>query len=170
MIQKKICMVGVFGTGKTCLVQQFVHSRFSVKYHSTVGVKIDRKVVPVDEGEVTLLLWDLAGRDGHGDITVSYLRGAHGVLYVVDGTRRETFDQVFELRDVVEKAVGPLPSAVALNKSDLTEEWKLGKADDKALAARSWHQFTTSAKTGAGVEAAFAWIAREAVRQGSGPS
>lgn len=170
MIQKKICMVGVFGTGKTCLVQQFVHSRFSVKYHSTVGVKIDRKVVPVEDGEVTLLLWDLAGRDGHGDISVSYLRGAHGVLYVVDGTRRETFDQVFELRDIVDKAVGPLPSVVALNKSDLTGDWKLGKPDEQALAARSWHQFTTSAKTGTGVEAAFAWIAREAVRQGSAPS
>lgn len=170
MIQKKICMVGVFGTGKTCLVQQFVHSRFSVKYHSTVGVKIDRKVVPVEEGEVTLLLWDLAGRDGHGDITVSYLRGAHGVLYVVDGTRRETFEQIFELREIVEQAVGPLPSIVALNKSDLTEAWKLGKSDEQSLTARSWHHFTTSAKTGAGVEAAFAWIAREAARQGSAPS
>jgi len=170
MIQKKICMVGVFGTGKTCLVQQFVHSRFSAKYHSTVGVKIDRKVVPVEPGEVTLLLWDMAGRDGHGDITVSYLRGAHGVLYVVDGTRRETFDQVFELRDIVDKAVGPLPSVVALNKSDLTGEWKLGKADDQALAARAWHQFTTSAKTGVGVEAAFDWIAREAIREGSAPA
>jgi small GTP-binding protein len=170
MIQKKICMVGVFGTGKTCLVQQFVHSRFSVKYHSTVGVKIDRKVVPVEEGEVTLLLWDLAGRDGHGDITVSYLRGAHGVLYVVDGTRRETFEQIFELREIVEKAVGPLPSIVALNKSDLTEAWKLGKSDEQSLTANSGHHFTTSAKTGAGVEAAFAWIAREAARQGSAPS
>lgn len=170
MLQKKICMVGAFGTGKTCLVQQFVHSRFSAKYHSTVGVKIDRKVVPVEEGEVTLLLWDLAGRDGHGDITVSYLRGAHGVLYVVDGTRRETFEQVFELREIVEKAVGPLPSIVALNKSDLTEEWKLGPADEQSLTAKSWHHFTTSARTGTGVEAAFAWIAREAARQGSAPS
>ena len=167
MIQKKICMVGVFGTGKTCLVQQFVHSRFSVKYHSTVGVKIDRKVVPVGEEEMTLLLWDLAGRDGHGDITVSYLRGAHGVLYVVDGTRRETFDQVFELRDIVEKEVGKVPSVVALNKNDLTTEWALGPQDDAALAAREWHRFSTSAKTGEGVEAAFESIAR-AMASGAG--
>jgi GTPase SAR1 family protein len=45
MLQKKICMVGVFGTGKTCLVQRYVHSIFSVKYLSTVGVKIDRREV-----------------------------------------------------------------------------------------------------------------------------
>ena len=47
MIQKKVCMVGVFATGKTSLVHRFVHSLFSAKYHSTVGVKIDRKQVQV---------------------------------------------------------------------------------------------------------------------------
>jgi len=86
MIQKKICMVGVFGTGKTCLVQQFVHSRFSVKYHSTVGVKIDRKVVPVEEGEVTLLLWDLAAHECIRAIPDTYLvsvRPKTGVLFNV---------------------------------------------------------------------------------------
>ena len=36
MIQKKVCMVGVFGTGKTSLVQQFVHSMFSERYLSTL--------------------------------------------------------------------------------------------------------------------------------------
>src|SRR6185437_2935436 len=48
MIQKKVCMVGVFGTGKTSLVQRFVHSMFSERYLSTVGVKIDRKVMELD--------------------------------------------------------------------------------------------------------------------------
>ena len=64
MIQKKVCMVGLFGTGKTSLVQQFVHSLFSERYLSTVGVKIDRKPMEVDGVALTLVLWDLAGRDG----------------------------------------------------------------------------------------------------------
>ncbi len=41
MIQKKICMVGAFGVGKTSLVARFVHSTYSDKYLTTVGVKID---------------------------------------------------------------------------------------------------------------------------------
>ena len=98
MIQKKVCMVGVFGTGKTSLVQQFVHSMFSERYLSTVGVKIDRKPLELDGTALTLVLWDLAGRDKHEDITSSYLRGAHAVLYVADGTRKETCDQLPELR------------------------------------------------------------------------
>lgn len=166
--QKKICMVGVFGTGKTCLVQQYVHTIFSERYHTTVGVKIDRKEVALGDATVAMVLWDLAGRDGHEDITLSYLRGAHGVLYVVDGTRRETFDQVFELRDLVDRTIGPVPSAVALNKADLTESWALGPEDDAALAGREWHRVLTSAKTGQGVEEAFARLARAALQAAGG--
>ncbi len=162
MMQKKVCMVGVFGAGKTCLVQQYVHSMFSAKYHSTVGVKIDRKTVTIAGTDVTLLLWDLAGRDAHQDISVSYLRGAHAILYVVDGTRRETFTQLFELKAIADAAVGPLPSCVALNKTDLSDQWVLGPADDRQLLDLGWHAVRSSAKTGEGVEAAFQWIAEHA--------
>jgi small GTP-binding protein len=158
-------MVGLFGTGKTCLVQQFVHSRFSVKYHSTVGVKIDRKTVTMEGAEVALMLWDLAGRDEHSDVSPSYLRGAHAILYVVDGTRRETFDQLFELRDLARGVVGDVPSMVALNKTDLTDQWKLTPKDEEVLGAQAWHRLRTSAKTGEGVEAAFGWLARETAKQ-----
>jgi small GTP-binding protein len=163
MIQKKVCMVGVFGVGKTCLVQQFVHSIFSPKYHSTVGVKIDRKAVSLDGAEVNLLLWDLAGRDGVEDVNENYLRGSHAILYVVDGTRKETFDQVFELRELARRAAGEVPSAVALNKMDLAAEWVVGSKEERALTEAGWHMVKTSAKTGEGVEAAFNWLARAAV-------
>lgn len=161
MIQKKICMVGVFGTGKSCLVQQYVHSIFSVKYHSTVGVKIDRKTVSVDGLDVGLMLWDLAGRDSEADIAVSYLRGVHGVIYVVDGTRRETFDQAFELEAIVRREVGQVPSVLAFNKFDLIDQWVLTAADEAAgPAGPGWHRIRTSAKTGVGVEAGFGWLGR----------
>jgi small GTP-binding protein len=169
MMQKKVCMVGVYGTGKTSLVQQFVHSIFSVKYHSTVGVKIDRKAVDVDGTPVTLVLWDLAGRDASQDIPASYLRGSHAILFVVDGTRRETFDQLASLRELAREAAGAVPSLVALNKADLTEQWILGPQEEAGLAVQG-HLLKTSAKTGAGVEAAFAWLARETLRAGGNGS
>ena len=169
MIQKKVCMVGLFGTGKTCLVQRFVHSIFSVKYHSTVGVKIDRKPIDVDGTAATMLLWDLAGRQDDEDISPSYLRGSHGIIYVVDGTRRETFDQMFELRALADRTVGELPSIVALNKSDLSAEWRLGEKDVATLTNQRLQAFETSAKNGHGVELAFTWLAR-AMMSGTGGS
>ena len=159
MIQKKICMVGVHGTGKTCLVQQFVHSIFSVKYLSTVGVKIDRKEIKAGDTDVILMLWDLEGRDGTRDISASDLRGAHGVILVADGTSKDTVEQLADLRKIVEDAVGPVPSIVALNKIDLIDDWKLSESDEASAGGNDVHRLRTSAKTGEGVESAFQWIA-----------
>ena len=164
MIQKKICMVGVFGTGKTSLVQQFVRTLFTDKYHSTVGVKIDRKEVDLDGTAVNLVLWDLAGRDDSEDISTSYLRGAAGIFYVVDGTRRETFEQILEIGEIVKGAIGDVPSLVALNKKDLVDEWKLGQGDYNTLLDAGFHTIGTSAKTGEGVEDAFLWLASATVK------
>lgn len=159
MIQKKVCMVGVYGTGKTSLVQRYVHSMFSERYLSTVGVKIDRKPLELDGAALTLVLWDLAGRDGHEDITTSYLRGAHAILYVADGTRKETCDQLPELRALAREAAGDVPELLALNKTDLTDRWALSRQDEQSLAG-AWELVRTSAKTGAGVEEAFQRLGR----------
>jgi small GTP-binding protein len=159
MMQKKVCMVGVFGTGKTSLIQRFVHSRFSERYLSTVGVKIDRKDLAVDGESLTLILWDLAGRDGFEDITPSYLRGSHGILFVADGTRRETWEQLGELKALAREAAGDVPSVLAINKGDLADQWVLARAEEQKLAAE-WDLVRTSAKTGDGVEEAFLRLGR----------
>jgi hypothetical protein len=159
MIQKKVCMVGAFGTGKTSLVQRYVHSIFSAKYHSTVGVKIDRKQVQIGGRDVNLLLWDVEGRAADHEIPTSYLRGAHAVFYVADGTRRDTFEQLFDLREHARSAAGDVPAIVALNKADLKDQWKLAAADTARLIAGGFHTVTTSALTGEQVEDAFRWIA-----------
>jgi small GTP-binding protein len=163
MIQKKVCMVGVYGTGKTSLVQRYVHSIFSAKYHSTVGVKIDRKEVKVGNTDVNLLLWDVEGRTADQDIPASYLRGAHAVFYVADGTRRETFEQLFDLREHTRSAAGDVPSIVAINKADLKDQWVVTPADTAKLIANGFHTLTTSAKSGEGVEDAFRLLATAAL-------
>ena len=48
---------------------------------------------------------------------------------------------------------------VALNKVDLTDEWKLGAAEEASAGGTGMHRIRTSAKTGEGVEAAFQWLA-----------
>ncbi len=164
MIQKKICMVGMFATGKTSLVQKFVYSKFSEKYHSTVGVKIDRKQVEVEGTTVNLLLWDLAGKDEFQDVPASYLRGSGGLFYVVDGTRRETLEQLYALHEMAHETVGDVPTTVALNKKDLTDQWLLRTDDYDTLSDHGLHALGTSAKTGEGVEEAFLWLAAATIK------
>lgn len=160
MIQKKVCLLGTSGVGKTSLVAQFVHSMFSEKYLTTVGVKIDKKTVTVGETEVMLMIWDLAGDDDFQRLQTSYLRGTSGFLLVADGTRAVTLDQVLELKKRVEGSMGTAPFILALNKADLAPQWEVDEARIAALSADGWHVIKTSAKAGEQVEEAFAELAR----------
>lgn len=161
MIQKKICMLGTMAVGKTSLVQRFVQSIYSDKYHTTVGVKIDKKQVQVDEQEMMLLLWDVEGAESAHELRKSYLRGAAGYLLVADGTRRDTLYKAMEIQARAQEVVGTVPFVFLTNKADLINEWELDERETEALAQKGWHIIQTSAKTGAGVEEAFLTLARK---------
>ena len=160
MIQKKVCLLGTSGVGKTSLVSRFVHSLFSEKYLTTVGVKIDKKTVPVDGTEVTLVIWDLAGDDDFQRLEASYLRGTSGYLLVADGTRRVTLDLTLELQKRVAATLGPTPFILTLNKADLAPQWEVDEARINALSADHFNVVRTSAKDGTGVDEAFTQLAR----------
>jgi small GTP-binding protein len=160
MIQKKICLLGSFAVGKTSMVSRFVNSIFSEKYLSTVGVKIDKKPITVDDQHVTLVLWDIYGQDQFQTVQQSYLRGAAGYILVVDGTRFDTFAVARDLQKMAVGVVGNAPCVLALNKADLTAEWQVDEKSLLQIAETGWPVFRTSAKTGAGVEDAFTTLTR----------
>jgi small GTP-binding protein len=163
VIQKKICMLGAFAVGKTSLVRRFVTSMFSEKYHTTVGVKIDRKTVAVGGQEVNLVVWDIYGEDAFQQVNLSYLRGSAGYLLVVDGTRSATLATARSLQQRVEEAVGRVPFVMLLNKSDLEREWDLDADAVAKFSSCGWSIVTVSAKTGRGVEDAFAMLAERVI-------
>jgi small GTP-binding protein len=161
MLQNKICMLGGFGVGKTSLVSRFVSSIFSDAYLTTVGVKIDKKKVSLDSGEMTLMLWDIYGQDEFQTVRDSYLRGATGYLLVADGTRYSTLDTAVALQKRAESVIGHVPFLLLLNKRDLEREWQVDEETLVTLVERGWRVVKTSAKTGEGVEDAFTRLARE---------
>ena len=160
MIQKKICLLGGFGVGKTSLVSRYVHSIFSDKYLTTVGVKIDKKSVTVDGTDVDLVIWDLYGQDDYQKVRMSYLRGAAGYLLVADGTRRSTLDTALALHDSAQGTVPNASFTLVINKADLAHKWEIPDSLLDVLAQRGWRVLKTSAKTGSDVEDAFVTLAR----------
>lgn len=163
MTQKKICMLGAFGVGKTSLVARFVSSVFSDKYLTTVGVKVDKKVVQVGGEDLTLMLWDIYGQDEFQSVRTSYLRGASGYLLVADGTRMQTLAVARSLRQTAAGAVGSVPFVLVLNKADLEAEWEVDARTLMKIADEGWPIIRTSAKTGVGVEEAFLKLAHDMV-------
>ena len=158
MIQKKVCMLGAFAVGKTSLVQRYVHSIFSDKYHTTVGVKVDKRALTHAGQDVTLLLWDMVGKDDYTELATSQVRGAAGYLLVLDPTRPATLDVGTWIHKTIRAEHNEVPFVVALNKRDINDRWALTApqvAQIEKLKADGWHFVNTSAKTGEGVEELF---------------
>jgi len=166
MINKKICMLGAFSVGKTSLVERYVHSVFSDKYLSTIGVKISKKIITVADQEVSMILWDMEGRDIFTDVNINYLRGAMGFFVVADGTRAETLDTALELRALVLGKMGTIPNALLINKDDLADQWEISEDMLQQTAAEGITVFRTSAKTGQSVEEAFQSLAKAMLKVG----
>src|SRR5262249_5228101 len=144
VVQKKICLLGAFGVGKTSLTRRFVDSIFSDTYLTTVGVKIDKKMVTVGSNAVALLIWDIAGEDEVPAVRTSYLRGAAGYLLVVDVTRAQTLDVAQAIRQRVSTEIGDIPFLCLLNKTDV-EEWDFARERVDDLATQGWNLLRTSA-------------------------
>ncbi len=161
VVSKKICMLGAFSTGKTSLVEKFVHSIFKDKYLSTVGVKISKKTIALDNQDVTLVLWDMEGQDLCADINMAFLRGAMGYLIVIDGLREETYHFALKLHHIVQKQTGNLPCYFLFNKTDLRDKWEITSMMIDNLEAQGIKTLLTSAKTGMGVEEAFTLLGQD---------
>jgi len=155
MIQMKLCMVGSFAVGKSSLVKRYVQSIFTDTYHTTVGVKVDKKDVVVGSETVRMMIWDLAGEDAFSRLQTTFLRGSAGYLLVADGTRAHTLDVALELQRQIEAALGQLPFVLVLNKDDLAPQWEVDRGRITALERDGVKVFRSSAKNGHSVESIF---------------
>lgn len=159
-LTRKICMLGDFGVGKTSLVARFIHQTFTERYITTIGVKVDTKVIELPERNCKLVLWDIAGRNALDLTRISYLQGAAGVLLVADGTREPSLRSAFHLFMQARGELSELKAVLLVNKFDLLEQWEV---TPQALveARRVMPVFESSARTGQGVEAGFLALAEQ---------
>ncbi len=154
-MKKKVCMLGAFAVGKTSLVQQYVHSIFSDKYHTTVGVKIEKTSVIVDKKNIDLIIWDLHGEDDFQHVRLSYLKGSSGCIYVADGTREKTLAIALNLKQLASSTLGEIPFILIINKHDLADQWEIDLSAIEAIKKSGVTVVFTSAKTGDAVKQAF---------------
>ncbi len=167
VLEKKICMMGAPGVGKTSLVRRFVDSVFSEKYLSTIGVKIDKKSVTLGDDTLNLMLWDLQGEERYQWVRLQYLKGASAYILVADGTRGDTLEVALGLQENAAGRAEELPFVLCLNKADLWGQWAVSATQQEWLKEKGWTIFQTSAKSGEGVEDAFTSLGRQILARGT---
>lgn len=155
MITKKVVLIGDYSTGKTSLIRRFVDNQFSDVYLSTIGVKISRKKLSIQDDEVQNIIWDIEGATEKKPLNTTYLMGAHGAIIVADVSREVTLENIQNFIDLLKEKSLNIPFVIALNKCDLLGDNSavFSKISEQYSQAGSIH--LTSAKNAQGVEEIF---------------
>ncbi len=169
-IRKKICLLGDAAVGKTSLIAKYVYDVFDDTYITTMGTKVSKKVVSLENPEnngnnqnvnLTLAIWDVIGQHQYHSLVIKYFKNAKGGLVVADGTRPETIDSLHNWIGSFHNTVGKVPMVLLINKSDLfdIDTFDKQKLDEISIESGAKYLFT-SAKTGNNVEQAFSMLAK----------
>ena len=159
----KIVLIGDGGVGKTSMVLRYCEDSFKENYIMTIGSNFSTKQVDLPDHSnisVKLQLWDLAGQKHCSFVRPPFYRGATGVIFVFDLTRRSSFANLNGWRTEVEKVIGSgKPYILVGNKSDLADgdmrevSTQDGESYKEELGAVTYVE--ASAKENLGVESVF---------------
>ncbi|CAL9069265.1 unnamed protein product [Musa banksii] len=179
----KLLLIGDSGVGKSCLLLRFavrskhvhhyifivnlkityrlltlfVDDSYLESYISTIGVDFKIRTVEQDGKTIKLQIWDTAGQERFRTITSSYYRGAHGIIVVYDVTDQESFNNVKQwLNEIDRYASDSVNKLLVGNKCDLTANKVVSYETAKAFADEIGIPFMeASAKNATNVEQAF---------------
>ena len=155
----KVFVAGEGGVGKTTIIKRYTTGTFIPNTMLTVGVEFHISKVPAHR--ITLQIWDLGGEDRFRFILPAYIRGASGGVLVFDLTRFQTFKNLSEWMEIIQKNVPNTPLVLVGSKADLED--KIAVQEDVIKEFCDKYQFlsyyTASAKTGQSVEDIFIKLA-----------
>jgi len=166
----KVCIVGDSEVGKTTLVNQYLKRRFVADAQRTIGSNFFVKYVriPEDKNLLTLQIWDLAGQPRFKWVRFAFYKGARGIVYAFDLTRRETLESLLNWKEEVESKIGVVSNIFVGNKLDLIND------DNNFINSEEINKFKellsasayieTSAKLGTNVKDVFDELALEMYR------
>jgi len=167
----KLLLIGDSGVGKSCLLLRFADDTYTESYISTIGVDFKIRTIELDGKTIKLQIWDTAGQERFRTITSSYYRGAHGIIVVYDVTDQESFNNVKQwLQEIDRYASENVNKLLVGNKCDLTNKKVVDYSSAKEYADQLGIPFLeTSAKNATNVEQAFMTMAAE-IKNRVGPT
>ncbi|GJJ12259.1 GTP-binding protein of the rab [Clathrus columnatus] len=159
----KLLLIGDSGVGKSCLLLRFADDTYTESYISTIGVDFKIRTIELEGKTVKLQIWDTAGQERFRTITSSYYRGAHGIIVVYDVTDNDTFTNVKQwLQEIDRYASEGVNKLLVGNKSDLTSKKVVEYTVAKEFTEQLGIPFLeTSAKNSTNVEQAFLTMAKQ---------
>lgn len=161
----RVLLVGDAGVGKSSLLSQFVNYSYSDNYQTTIALDYQQRTLPIEHTNITLHLFDLAGKEQYRDIRRAQYRGDIVILFVYDVTDDSSFLNVgaYWLTEINSAERAPEPSYWLVGtKCDQINHKVVDHATAKQFAELHGMRFMeVSAKTSTNVHTLFERIVRE---------
>lgn len=155
----KCVMLGSHNVGKSCLVERFLHDRWSPTQHPTVGAAFVSKDMLVGKRSVALGVWDTAGAERYQAMTRHYYQGAQAAVICFDLTNAKTWKKAkFWVKEVSGECTNCVIALVG-TKVDLLDDGKERGVEQDVVAdfvkSVNAKLFEVSSKTGQNVQEPF---------------
>ncbi|MFX1570389.1 MAG: Rab family GTPase [Promethearchaeota archaeon] len=153
----KICIFGDKGVGKTTLVHRYLTDEFHENMQATLGASIHIKDIELENGKVTLHIWDFGGQKRFKFLISSYARGSVGAIFMFDLTNDESLIALNDWLPEYGKTVRSIPLIMVGGKLDLDQQRVCKKDDVSEIMTRYnfYKYIECSSKTGENVESVF---------------
>ena len=161
----KVIVLGDSGVGKTSLVIKQCQDTFSFQRAPTIGTNHIKTVIPIEDYDVELKIWDTAGQEQFAALVSMYARGAHVCIFVASIIDNSSIDHIETWQERLKEAGEDPPFIVAINKTDMANDSTKSIDELREQYAEKYPlMFFVSAKTGDCVNELFAAAAQEALK------
>ena len=164
----KLVVLGSVAVGKTSLLEQFIHNKFTGQYKSTIGADFLTTEVMVGDRLVTLQIWDTAGQERFAMLGQAFYRGAEGCVLVFDKTNTASFRALNAWKEEFLVTCAPpqpetFPFVVVGNKCDKPKPKVARSVAEHWCKNENVPYYETSARDNLGVRDAFMEVVTRAL-------
>lgn len=160
----KLVLIGNAGSGKTSLINRYVNNKFLDSYTCTLGVDFFTRTIEVEDSVIKFQIWDTAGMEKFRSMTASHFKGCHAAFVVFDLSSRSSFEGVQKWIEEYNNQINPMFKRIVIllgNKNDLINQKEITDEElDVFIKNNNVLYWSTSAKTGQGIEAAFETVGK----------
>ncbi|MFX1574903.1 MAG: Rab family GTPase [Promethearchaeota archaeon] len=153
----KISIFGDKGVGKTTLADRYITNIFHDNIQATLGVSIHIKYLELENGTITLQVWDFGGHNRFRFLISKYAQGSAGGIFMFDLTNYESLIALKDWLPEFGKTIRYIPLIMVGSKLDL-EQQRVCKKDEVLDIMNSYKFFKyieCSSKTGENVDLVF---------------
>ncbi|KAJ3182895.1 DnaJ sub C member 27 [Gaertneriomyces sp. JEL0708] len=148
----KILSMGDAGVGKSCLIKRYCENKFIQDYIATIGIDYGVKTVSVDDEEVKVNFWDVAGDPVYFEIRNEFYKDTHVVILVYDVCNQSSFDSLNRWMDELRNYCPSEPLIFLVATKTDKENRKVTREQGEQVAKKMGLSYwETSSKTGDGV-------------------